>query len=482
MEASLVPRRGAVGAAIAVLLLVPAMAPAAGQVMFPAPNECTAEKPQSKLFYHAGAWWCVLQGGSGVAFYRLTAGTWQIGTFPGAVLQSSGHADVKWNGTHLFALVHDATPRLYKYTYNSKAGSWVLLAGFPVDMPGPSSSETMVLEQDSSGRLWITVEGGGSILVHYSTSPDHLTWSSLPTILASGVDTDDISSVIAFHGDRIGVFWSDQNREEYGFRVHLDADPPDTWAAKEIVYSSGSETAEDHVHLAADATGRVFAATKSGDDNVQVHRRNTAGVWATTLDVAQGRATRPIVMVSDADHRAYVLYTRWDVAPERIEYRYADLDLLQFSSETVFIESATNMNNVTGTKQPLPAGTLIAVAEDGSHALWNGFGQLGGGQLSVEQPPGVAAEPSVRIHPNPLRGEGVLEYSLSQDSTVRVDVFDVVGRRVRTLEDSPAVPPGLHVLPLDLRSDRGASLPAGVYLYRVQSTEGVRMGRFVVLD
>ena len=496
MDAYRVSRRVGICACVLFALLVaPAKLHAAGQVMFPAPGKCTAEKPQSKLFRHDGAWWCVLQGNSGVAFYRLVAGTWRIGTFPGAILQSSGKADVKWNGTHLFVLVYSSTPRLYKYSYNSVAKSWVLLAGFPVNVPRPSSAETMVLEQDSSGRLWITAEGGGSIHVHYTTTSDHRTWTSSPILLANGVDSDDISSVIAFAG-QIGVFWSDQNRDRFGFRVHRDVDPPGIWGPLEVVYS-GSRVAEDHVSLAADASGRVFAATKNHSDQIQVHRRNPSGVWGTRADIARGSATRPIIMVSD-DARVYVLYTRWGLARDHIEYKSANVDMLLFGFETVFINSSSNVNNVTGTKQRLPAGTLIAAAENGAQAMWNGFGQLGEtmpeppvitaakdtpvGTQTTEWSAAIESVSAVQVRPNPLRGQGVLEYSLIGESSVRIDVFDVAGRRVRTLLDSPLVASGHHVLQLGRSSDQESALPAGVYLYRVQAAEIVRMGRFVVLD
>ena len=376
--------------------ILPAPALAAGFVMFPTVPASTGEKPQSKLWYHDGSYWAVLQGPSGVAFYEKVGSAWQRGTFANAVIQSAGNADVKWNGTNLFVLVYTlTTPRLYKYTYAAATRAWVLETGFPVTLPNPTDSETMVLDQDSSGRLWATAEGGGNVNVYYSTSADQRTWSSTPVVLRSGLLADDISAVVAFGGNKIGVFWSDQVRWEFGFRVHNDGDPPTTWGAVEVVVSGGG-ISDDHVNLAADSQGRVYAITKDATDRMRVHRRATTGAWTTKTDVLGGTGTRGIIQVAEQDAKVYILYTRWGVTPFRIEYRVADLEALTFGGETIFISDAADMNNVSGMKQPLPKGSLIAVAENSSSAFWNGFGSPPpGGPPPPPPPPPPPADSTV---------------------------------------------------------------------------------------
>ena len=75
-----------------------------------------------------------------------------------------------------------------------------------------ANPETLTLARDSVGRLWSTFESGKQIKVGntgpYGTS---FTFTNLPT---SNVDSDDISTVIAFGtaatGYKIGILWSDQ--------------------------------------------------------------------------------------------------------------------------------------------------------------------------------------------------------------------------------------------------------------------------------
>ncbi|HET7904610.1 MAG TPA: FlgD immunoglobulin-like domain containing protein, partial [Candidatus Eisenbacteria bacterium] len=61
---------------------------------------------------------------------------------------------------------------------------------------------------------------------------------------------------------------------------------------------------------------------------------------------------------------------------------------------------------------------------------------------------------------------------------VRVRVFDLQGRLVRSLADAPALAPGRHALPVDGRTDRGDALPSGIYYYRIETPEGSASGRF----
>src|SRR2546426_1936719 len=183
-----IPSLIACGLALALGASSPTTARAAGSVMFPTVSGSTGEKPQSKLFYHDGYYWGVVRGPDGLAFYQLVGGTWQRGAFVDAVLQSSGNADVKWNGTELYVLVYASTPRLYQYTYAAGTHAWVLASGFPVTVPNPSGSETMVLQQDSSGRPWATTEGWGNLHVYFTTSAAPRSWASSPSVLRAGLD------------------------------------------------------------------------------------------------------------------------------------------------------------------------------------------------------------------------------------------------------------------------------------------------------
>jgi hypothetical protein len=78
--------------------------------------------------------------------------------------------------------------------------------------------------------------------------------------------------------------------------------------------------------------------------------------------------------------------------------------------------------------------------------------------------PGLALAPS---RPNPVRGLASISYDLPAAADVTLDLFDVTGRRVRTL-DRGVRAAGSHRVSLDARD-----LPAGVYWYRLRAGDSV---------
>ncbi len=72
--------------------------------------------------------------------------------------------------------------------------------------------------------------------------------------------------------------------------------------------------------------------------------------------------------------------------------------------------------------------------------------------------------------PNPFHHATAISYTVAgageAPRPVRLDVFDVQGRRVRTLVDDPQAP-GSYTTPWDARNDQGRQVEAGVYFYRL---------------
>lgn len=69
--------------------------------------------------------------------------------------------------------------------------------------------------------------------------------------------------------------------------------------------------------------------------------------------------------------------------------------------------------------------------------------------------------------PNPFRLDTSIAFSVAQSSPTRIDVFDVAGRRVRTLVDEVRSP-GRHQVSWDGRDGARRLVSNGVYFYRLQ--------------
>ena len=119
------------------------------------------------------------------------------------------------------------------------------------------------------------------------------------------------------------------------------------------------------------------------------------------------------------------------------------------------------------------------------HAIAAGL-IAGAGVTEVPEPenPPPTSLPSVTrllpAAPNPFGGSTVLLLELSGPTRAELAVFDVAGRRVRTLLDA-SLPAGRHPVVWDGRDDRGRAAGAGVYFARLITDSGASSRRVVLL-
>jgi hypothetical protein len=85
------------------------------------------------------------------------------------------------------------------------------------------------------------------------------------------------------------------------------------------------------------------------------------------------------------------------------------------------------------------------------------------------------------LTPNPLLTEGVLTFSTTQPGAVRVGVYDLQGRRVRSLLDVAGLPAGYHDVRISRERLGIPRLVSGVYFYRIEAPEGVAVGKLTLL-
>lgn len=105
-------------------------------------------------------------------------------------------------------------------------------------------------------------------------------------------------------------------------------------------------------------------------------------------------------------------------------------------------------------------------------------------QLSID-PTGVSdPTPSyVRLEqnmPNPFNASTVIHFTIPQRAHVLVTIYDVMGRRIRVLEDVTR-DAGQHQLDWDGRDDHGTPAASGVYFYRLTTLGQTRAKKMVLL-
>ncbi len=338
-------------------------------------SENTGEKPQSKVWEYNDVWYSVMPDSSGTWVWKLNGAQWQHH------LQLTGdnsyHADVKVDGNlaHILLFVGSAS-QLATVEYDSGPDNryemWSLRPSL-VNVAISSSAETAVIDVDSTGRMWVAYDTSSSIDVRYADfGAQYTNWSS-PITVASGISSDDIGSIVAMPDGSIGVMWSNQNTDRFGFRLHVDGAAPNTWLNAEVPASQSAQNkgggmADDHIHMAVASDGTLYAAVKtsydsSGYPRISLLVRRPSGVWDNLYQV-DSAGTRPIVMLNEAAGKLIVAYTQSD-SGGNIYFKESPLQNISFGSRQTLISGS--VNNVSSVKAPF-TDEVVAIAGGGSKA------------------------------------------------------------------------------------------------------------------
>lgn len=367
-------------------------------------TEPTGDKPQSKLWYNDGLWWGALWNPTARRYeiYQLNQAT-NTWTTTGVTIDSRGntHPDMLWDGTRLYSVnaptdtgSTDQRALLQRYSYDKTTKTYTRDAGYPVQV-GNNPMETIVLDKDTTGQLWVTFTQGSQVYVNHSLTSD-TSWGT-PFVLpvnGTSVSPDDISSVVPFDtktaAPKMGVMWSNQADNAVYFSTHTDGDADNVWSPSRMALG-GPGYADDHINLKSlesDASGRVFAAVKTSrndgtvlnpdDPLIELLVLGQDGVWKNhVFSQVRENQTKPMVMVDQANRNVYVFATG---SGGVIYYKRAPLDNISFSSGhgTPFIKSdTTSINNVTSTKQNISTANgiasagWVAMANDSNRTYWH---------------------------------------------------------------------------------------------------------------
>src|SRR5215213_1936527 len=388
-------------------------------------DDPTADKPQSKLWYNDGFWWAVM--------FNQPAGNWQIYklTWPRACnstgivvdTRATSRADVLWDGSKLFiaSLVRFDTSnqgKLTRYSYNASIDTYTLDTPAVTIMTG--SAETLALDKDTTGRLWIAYTQSKKVYVNTSDTTG-LSWGTpfqLPG--SSAVGSDDIASLVAYKdqtGPSVGVLWSSHSSSSSAsamyFARHTDSDAPGTWKPVEQIYGGvGSCLADDHINLKSlqddPSTGALFAAVKtsagdsgcpSATDAILLVVRNPNNTWKwTTFGTTSEKHTRPLVLL-DSDNRKVYMFATSPTSCGTIYMKSTSMANPSFASGlgTSFISaSGACMNNATSTKQPVgnASGLVVLASDETNKYYYHNVMTLGAPPADTTPPMLIASSPA----------------------------------------------------------------------------------------
>jgi PKD repeat protein len=455
---------------------------APGDIGFEGPSSTGAgsapsgSKPESKLWWNDGFWWASMWdvGSGDFHIFKLNQGT-QTWADTGVALDDrpSTRADTLWDGAagKLYVASHrfSESPatgfpsRLYRYSYNAVTDTYTRDPGFPVSINN-FRTETLVVDKDSSGQLWATWVQGGKVWVNTSVcNPgcNDASWGTAFSVNPTNVKSDDISSLIAFGGNKIGVMWSNQNASADYFAVHADSAADNVWTIETAL--SGSGLADDHINLKTDGSGRVFAAVKtsksgSADPLDMLLVRSSGGAWSNAvIGLKRDHHTRPIVLLDETNGLVRVFAT----APESggtIYEKTSPMSSISFAGGlgTPVVKDADHeVNNVTSTKQNVTSATgLVVLAHSDGGLYFHNFESLGGG--------GGPSPPNASFTATPSSGVAPLAVQFTDTSSGTVDSREWDFQNDGTVDSTAANPmftytsPGTYTAKLTVSNTAGS--------------------------
>ena len=346
----------------------------------------TADKDQSKLWFHSASWWGILVDAEGTGF-RIHRLNWadQAWVDTGVVVDDrlTARADVLWTGAHLFVASAGSAARpsehvrLSRYTYAAGSGRHDLDAGFPVVLT-ERGVESLTISADSSDGLWVSYIVDGHVWIRHSSDAG-LTWTS-PMRLAQAGDDVTVHTIVPY-GDTLAAVWSNQSEGTVSYATHVSGEPPDAWSTPTTVVE-GAFLADDHVSarsLDGPDGASLFVMVKTSQD-LQPDPDPTApqmllievrpdGDWHEhVVGRVRDRHTRPLLLIDEAERQLHIFV----VAPfgkGSVYYKSTSADDIQLApgqgAPFLDLPDHGEITNPTSTKQNLtPQSGLIVLASD----------------------------------------------------------------------------------------------------------------------
>ncbi len=83
-------------------------------------------------------------------------------------------------------------------------------------------------------------------------------------------------------------------------------------------------------------------------------------------------------------------------------------------------------------------------------------------------------------YPNPFNPTTVIEYALPKTAQVKIQVYNILGQKVRSLVDEPQEP-GYKTIYWDGKDDSGREISSGIYFYRIVAGNFVKCKKMALL-
>lgn len=456
---------------------------------------------QSKVFYHGGFWWALLQDKPTKQWYlyKRADTTW---TQTVLVTESSKARpdcilDAPNNRVYVL-LPGTSTANLARLTFAS--GSWSMDSGFPKAAWGEQAME-MNLVRAKNGDLWAFFISDSTIWGRRSDDSGD-SWEAAVIVKGNLNNGGGLTDAVAFTfsgNNYVGVGYAENNNSnsEFGFLRHRDGQPDTLWTDETpSVEQLPNTEADDHINMLVH-NEEIFMTVKTSGGGISAPKngllhRATDGTWTAYGINFNTGWTRPVGAIDATNGVYYAIGTR-EGSHQIGEMKSAALgdygSLATALVDTVFdngfddfFDSSAPAHVVTG------ASDLVVLANNTTRdQTWAQFIHLPGGAPAKpmvphdeERPAAHAASPVdeeiIVAYPNPFNPATQIRFRLKSAATVKLQIFNVNGQLVKTLVNGQLAP-GVHERRWNARNQSGSAVASGTYIYRLQIDGQALTGR-----
>lgn len=180
--------------------------------------------------------------------------------------------------------------------------------------------------------------------------------------------------------------------------------------------------------------------------------------------------------------------TSENVDNDEIDYSLTNVEGLDFLEEIEVLDSTeftiTLEELSTLVNEDMVSGWWSVAANDEEYSVSASNGPF---SLTIDKA-SLSAEESViptefalyQNYPNPFNPVTTIVFDLPEMTDVQVEIFNVLGQKVRTLVNRP-YQPGSYRLLWDGKSDAQAVVPSGMYIYRIQAGENTQERKLLLM-
>jgi len=448
---------------------------------------------QSKLFYHGGFWWAMLQDANTKNWYlcKRSDTTWSAVRLIANLSKARPDCILDAANNKVYILLPGAsTTYLTRLTFNPSSQSWSTDSGFPRTVWNVQQAE-MNLVRAKNGDLWVFYYDSSA--VHGRRSTDNGNSWQAPVVVKSGLhDQNGLTDAVAFTyaGDNyVGLGYAEDGNATaiYGFLRHRDSDPDSVWTDETAnLQQFSGVNADDHINMLVHndeifmivkTAGGIATAAKNG-----LMHRNSSGVWSSyTINQGDGW-TRPVGAIDASNGMLYVMGTSENSKKIGLMKKVSlgsYGSLLAAAVDTIFHKQGTEFFDLSVAHHTVTASSNLVVLASNTtlNSTWSQFIDLPGGSLAK----GSAAEAGANVvlagnntegleifaYPNPFNPATNLRFRLTSPANVKLQIFNLNGQIVRTLVNGE-LPAGTHERRWNGRDQHGETVASGSYFYRLQ--------------